>query len=101
MCQSAGQKLAAKRQVAPATGAGDGQNRTVQIVRVIRTSARKGSFSRQRQSGPSSGQHSRSTRTSGSTAADGLDYDYSLRSQPNNIEIYFDLASRALKQMMP
>ena len=35
------------------------------------------------------------------TAADGLDYDYSLRSQPNNIEIYFDLASRALKQMMP
>ncbi len=35
------------------------------------------------------------------TAADGLDYDYPLRSQPSNIEMYFDLASRALKQMMP
>jgi hypothetical protein len=34
-------------------------------------------------------------------AADGLDYDYPLRWQPNNIEIYFDLASRALKQMVP
>jgi hypothetical protein len=34
-------------------------------------------------------------------AADGLDRDYSLRSQQNNIEIYFDLASRALKQMTP
>jgi len=35
------------------------------------------------------------------TAADGLDYDYPLRWQPNNIEIYFDLASRTLKQMSP
>jgi len=34
-------------------------------------------------------------------AADGLDYDHSLKSQHNNIEMYFDLASRALKQMMP
>ena len=33
------------------------------------------------------------------TAADGLDYDYPLRWQPNNIEMYFDLASRSLKQM--
>ena len=34
-------------------------------------------------------------------AADGLDYDYSLQSQQSNLEIYFDLASRALRQMMP
>ena len=34
-------------------------------------------------------------------AADGLDRDYSLRAQQNNIEIYLDLASRALKRMMP
>jgi hypothetical protein len=33
------------------------------------------------------------------TDADGLDYDYPLRWQPNNVEMYFDLASRALKQM--
>lgn len=33
-------------------------------------------------------------------AADGLDRDYSLRAQHNNIEIFFDLASRALKQMV-
>ena len=33
------------------------------------------------------------------TAADGLDYDYPLRWQPSNIEMYFDLASRSLKQM--
>jgi len=33
--------------------------------------------------------------------ADGLDSDYSLTSQHNNIEMFFDLASRVLKQMTP
>ena len=33
------------------------------------------------------------------TAADGLDYDYSLQSQQSNIEMYFDLASRTLRQI--
>ena len=31
-------------------------------------------------------------------AADGLDYDYPLRWQPSNIEVYFDLAARALNR---
>jgi hypothetical protein len=33
-------------------------------------------------------------------AADGLDFDYPLRWQPNNIQLYFDLASRALTQIV-
>ena len=35
------------------------------------------------------------------TAADGLDYDYPLKWQPNAIHMYFDLAARALRQMKP
>ena len=35
------------------------------------------------------------------TAADGLDYDYPLKWQPNAIQMYFDLAARALRQMKP
>jgi len=35
------------------------------------------------------------------TAADGLDYDYPLKWQPNAIQMYFDLAGRALRQMKP
>jgi len=35
------------------------------------------------------------------TAADGLDYDYPLKWQPNAIQIYFDLAARTLRQMRP
>ena len=35
------------------------------------------------------------------TAADGLDYGYPLKWQPNAIQIYFDLTARALRQMKP
>jgi hypothetical protein len=35
------------------------------------------------------------------TAADGLDYDYPLKWQPNAIQMDFDLAARARRQRKP